>query len=310
MGGNSSQLALDAVGQQRLRQQVTQDVSSDGSPTSSISSTSSSWSACADSTLIIFDWDDTLLCSSALDASRDSRQLRELEQTVGSVLRTAMRLGETMIVTNGCGTWVQESSRAYLPGLVPTLENLAILSARAMYEHLHPNDPVSWKRRAFRRVLRRKRAEGYEGLNLVVLGDQSAEMQAAHISAKVFHGPCLIKTVKFVESPSAEQLLGQLRKVAQELGGLVCAENSSSTGLAKRRLPESHGYLEAWASGWKLSLGKDWANLPAVLKPHFDEEDDDDEVPGPQKEPSVCSLFTCTGALHLPLREEIPILSV
>jgi len=215
------------------------------------------------------------LCSSALDYTpSDSPLLRTLESTVESILRTAMRLGETMIVTNGCNSWVQESSAMYLPALVPTLESLPVMSARHMYEKLYPADPASWKRRAFRKILKKKRASGHGGLNMVVLGDQSAEMQAVHCAAKVLRGPSLIKTVKFVEAPSVEQLLGQLRKVAQELGGLVCAENSSSTDLTKRRLRKTESHLEAWATGWTFSLGRDWAKLPAVLRPRADEEDE------------------------------------
>lgn len=319
MGGTVSQPGLLAV-DERLQSRMQAGPGEQGSsacadsPTSSVCSTCSTWCGGAESTLIIFDWDDTLLCSSALDHSRwDMPELRQLERTVETILRTAMRLGETMIVTNGCGNWVQESSRAFLPGLVPTLESLAVLSARAMYEHAHPDDPASWKRRAFRRILKRKRADGYEGLNLVVLGDQSAEMQAVHSAAKVLRGPSLIKTVKFVEAPSVDQLLGQLRKVAQELGALICAEYSSSTGLAKRRLPEHQSHLEAWASGWTFSLGRDWAQLPSVLQPHAgDEEEEDLSLDlGPEKATPVCGIFGCNMAvLQQPLQEEIQTLSI
>uniref|UniRef100_A0A7S4UXH9 Uncharacterized protein n=1 Tax=Alexandrium monilatum TaxID=311494 RepID=A0A7S4UXH9_9DINO len=281
MGTNASQPAFGSNEQSQLQvgeQKGSKDPETVDSPSSSSSSTSSSWSVASDRTLIIFDWDDTLLCSSALDYTPGNAPiLRQLEITVEAILRTAMRFGETMIVTNGCATWVQESSKAYLPGLVPTLESLAVFSARAMYEQAHPADPLSWKRRCFRKILKQKRASGHCGLNIVVLGDQAAEMHAVHSAVKVFQGPSLVKTVKFVESPSVEQLLGQLRKVAQELGGLVCAEKNSSTDLTKRRLQHGERHLEAWATGWTFSLGKDWGTMFAAmhLSPEEDELDEE-----------------------------------
>jgi len=223
-------------------------------PMSDSSSSRCSSSSSPENTLIIFDWDDTLLCSSALDiAVPDDALMLQLEETVQAILRTAMRFGETMIVTNGCATWVQESSRRFLPGLAPTLHNMTVMSARAEYEHKYPDDPFSWKRCAFRRILKGKRVAG--DLNLIVLGDSPAEMFAAHNATKVLHIPALLKTVKFMEEPSATQLLGQLRRIAQELGKIVYEEASVSKGLAPRSSRQES--LDAWASGWNC---EDWSS--------------------------------------------------
>merc|ERR1719440_2344661 len=50
-------------------------------------------------TVIIFDWDDTLLCSSAINMQDWTvPQLAALELAVESVLKASMNLGETLII--------------------------------------------------------------------------------------------------------------------------------------------------------------------------------------------------------------------
>merc|ERR1719220_1729142 len=125
-------------------------------------------------TVIIFDWDDTLLCTSAINSQQwYPSQLQQLGRTVESILHTAMLLGETLIVTNGTESWVQTSANRFLPELIPTLSRVKVMSARARYEHLHPKDPFMWKRHAFNDILTCRR-QGFHpdagNVNLVVLG--------------------------------------------------------------------------------------------------------------------------------------------
>jgi len=213
------------------------------------------------STVIIFDWDDTLLCSTAINAQQwDLEQLRDLEVAVESVLRTAMSLGETLIVTNGNGTWVQDSSRRFLPALLPTLAQLTVVSARALYESLYPGDPFAWKKAAFKHLLTQERSVSTgKGLNLIALGDQSPEIEAAHTVVKIVGGPSLVKTVKFKEGPSVAELLGQLERAEQELAKIVQEEQSASRSLVRRPLPPHMHHLVSQAPGWRLSTKEESA---------------------------------------------------
>eukprot|EP00444_Apocalathium_aciculiferum_P060701 CAMPEP_0183586408 /NCGR_PEP_ID=MMETSP0371-20130417/157124_1 /TAXON_ID=268820 /ORGANISM="Peridinium aciculiferum, Strain PAER-2" /LENGTH=50 /DNA_ID=CAMNT_0025797481 /DNA_START=44 /DNA_END=193 /DNA_ORIENTATION=+ len=43
-------------------------------------------------------------------------QLLQLQKVVEAVLNFSMTLGETLIVTNGNDTWVEDSCKSYLPG--------------------------------------------------------------------------------------------------------------------------------------------------------------------------------------------------
>jgi len=196
-------------------------------------------------TLIIFDWDDTLLCSSAINMQQWSQlQLDVLCRTVETTLRAAMELGEVMIVTNGVDWWVEDSCRRFLPGLLPLLGRLRVKSARHDYEGIYPGDPFAWKRETFRDILRpRPRAT-----NLVVLGDSFSEIHAAYGALPCMADSSLVKTVKLKEAPSAEELIGQLRRVSQEMSSLV-----GQDGHHHSSLQGGPAQFAGWASGWRLS---------------------------------------------------------
>jgi len=213
-------------------------------------------------TVIIFDWDDTLLCSSAMNWQQcDTGQLQQLEAAIETILTKAMGLGDTFIVTNGNGTWVQESSRMYLPKVRPVLDRLKkIVSARATYEHIFPGDPFAWKKAAFEVLLRDREAEGSSrfssgGVNLLSFGDNQAEIDAAQTATSSLRGTSIIKTVKFKETPSVDEVLGQLRLMTQLLPDLVNAESDQSNALVPRsncRGQPNLAYLTSWATGWRV----------------------------------------------------------
>lgn len=208
-------------------------------------------------TVIIFDWDDTLLCSSAVNLQQcDPAQLQQLETTVEQVVSAAMGLGETSIITNGNGSWVQESSRRFVPKVIPLLNRLkSVVSARAEYEHIWPGDPFTWKKAAFEEMLRARQDDSKlaaAGINLIALGDNLAEIEAAQTATANLRGRSIVKTVKFKELPSVDELLGQLRVVMQMLPELVNAESSQNKALVPRWLPANMAYLTSWASGWRV----------------------------------------------------------
>eukprot|EP00928_Gymnodinium_smaydae_P019943 TRINITY_DN1768_c0_g1_i1.p1 TRINITY_DN1768_c0_g1~~TRINITY_DN1768_c0_g1_i1.p1 ORF type:complete len:266 (-),score=44.91 TRINITY_DN1768_c0_g1_i1:319-1116(-) len=207
----------------------------------------------AEETVIIFDWDDTLLCSSAIAQHRGAPELMEdLERAVKSILKSSMCLGETLIITNGNSSWVQESSRRFLPGIASFIGTVPSISARSRYEESFPGDPFMWKRQAFRDVLS---ARPRCTTNLVVLGDQRPEIEAARFYASQCSGAApLVKTVKFKEVPSVAELLGQLSKASQCLCNIVRDDQSAHRGLT-RRLTSPGLYdddVMTCASSWRM----------------------------------------------------------
>merc|ERR1719471_1804620 len=115
-----------------------------------------------------------------------------------------MSLGETIIVTNGGATWVQDSARRFSAGV-----------------------------------------------NLVAVGDQFPEIDAAWRVAELIGGSSLVKTVKLQEAPSVSELIGQLSRMEQILSRIVEEANSQSYGLVQRDLPPFFGHLTSTAFSWQ-----------------------------------------------------------
>jgi len=205
-------------------------------------------------TIIIFDWDDTLLCSTAINQSTAPLEERKrLEVAAMSALNAAMAIGETVIVTNGNATWVKDSCTKFLPGLLPTIAKVQVVSARAIFESRYPGDPFMWKRAAFKHLLAKERQfAANECLNLVALGDQMPEIEAAHAVTMVMGAPSRAKTVKLREQPSIGEIIGQLRKVEEELPRLA-AEDFSGEFAMVARSPWKAGAPPTAAAGWSLT---------------------------------------------------------
>mmetsp|Transcript_43172 Transcript_43172/g.101479 ORF Transcript_43172/g.101479 Transcript_43172/m.101479 type:complete len:436 (+) Transcript_43172:91-1398(+) len=183
-------------------------------------------------TLLVWDWDDTLMCSSAINSSQVSQhQASQLDLLLEQVLSASLRLGETIIVTNADELWVSTSARQFTPHTSPLLNQIRVVSARRKFEYSFPGDPFAWKREAFREVLANRR-NGLYGLNLVVLGDSPAEMEAAQTSTMGMSN-ALVKTVKFKDIPSVEDLLDQLRIIVQDLPSICSDDKSCSRNLAQ-----------------------------------------------------------------------------
>lgn len=190
---------------------------------------SKAWEPCTtfENTVIIFDWDDTLLCSSALHCCLPN-QFVELEEIVETVLLMAMSLGRTIIVTNAMESWITETTRRFMPRLMPTLERLLIVYARKNWERLWPGDTFAWKREAFRELLH---DELGGNMNLLVIGDSLSEIRAAEALVELLGHSALVKTVKFKALPSPTDLLGELRMIGPELSKLVEEKQSASKEL-------------------------------------------------------------------------------
>lgn len=114
-------------------------------------------------TVFIYDWDDTLLCTSFLNPSGyydenlevpeiAKKHLEKLEKAVEKVLTSSVIHGKTYIVTNAAEGWVQFSSQKYMPLVFEALKNVEVISARSMFEHLFPGDSYEWKIQAFTNI--------------------------------------------------------------------------------------------------------------------------------------------------------------
>lgn len=107
--------------------------------------------------VLVFDWDDTLLCSSWLAQNglrldypevipaSIQKQLEALQTSVVALLRRALTFGKVMIITNAETGWVELSAKRFMPDVLTLLPELDVFSARSNFESLSPDSPSDWK---------------------------------------------------------------------------------------------------------------------------------------------------------------------
>jgi hypothetical protein len=192
-------------------------------------------------TVIIFDWDDTLLCTSWLNAAKEhgmeltktvQQHLRGIERTVIQLLDLAQKLGHVFIITNAMQGWVEYSAAQWLPGLLPELVRLPVISARTRFESKYPTDVSRWKVSAFFEV--KKLLPEDIVTNLLSVGDAQYEMDAVHAIGKEFDA-AIVKTVKFRENPTPEELLKQLELVTKQFQRIVENGRNLKIGLERKQ---------------------------------------------------------------------------
>jgi hypothetical protein len=170
---------------------------------------------------IFWDWDDTLLCSSFLSCEGyklDSdmsgahsilAQLKDLEASVIRVLETSLTKGEVHVVTNAENGWVQLSAQKFMPGVLPLLDKIKVVSARSSYEYMFPNSPLKWKYCAFQERLGEVLKRVEEDTHIISFGDSHVEREAIRAVTRDSKNT-KTKSIKFAERPTIEQLQRQV----------------------------------------------------------------------------------------------------
>lgn len=190
-------------------------------------------------TILIFDWDDTILPSTWIQQQglrlddqswpnrEQRRQLRVLARRGAQTLRAAKALGGVVLVTNAERGWIELSCRKFLPTLWPSLESLKILSARSVYEKPGVTSPSEWKTLAFAQEIKRY----YKDLpidrrkNIMSFGDSAHERRALFQVVKHISN-CCTKSFKLEAAPNVQQLQKQLELIRACLVHFVCHDGN------------------------------------------------------------------------------------
>jgi hypothetical protein len=168
--------------------------------------------------IIFFDWDDTLMCTSYLTPSglfsedinipeKDKEKIRNLDSLVRSILLKSIEKGIVYIITNAAPGWVEYSANRFYPNASKCLKQVNIISARGLYEKTYPGDTRLWKLKTFQEVMKDINKDLIT--NLLCFGDSIIEIDAVHNLAEQF-SHVYIKTVKFKENPTPNELHKQL----------------------------------------------------------------------------------------------------
>lgn len=222
-------------------------------------------------TVVFFDYDDTLLPSShlstngySLDSTKEfSREmegeLRALESLVIKILEASLQLSEVYIVTNAETGWVQLSAKKFMPGLLPVLGKMTVISARSTYERMHPDNPLKWKYCAFQDAL----GSAYGSMdtvnrkNILSFGDSHVEREAVRAVTRGYDN-VRMKSVKFQERPTMEQLRRQLLLVDRTFNYLCSHDGDLDLQLTVFPVdePEREGASSSSGPAYDLDDGK------------------------------------------------------
>lgn len=189
-------------------------------------------------TVILFDWDDTLLCTSWLNDERhqnltkdDEEYLRKVALRAKDMLEKAIASGNTYIITNAKTGWVEYSAARWVPELLPTLRRVRVISARDKYEQFYPTEIGQWKVQAFLEVQRQ--LEYTPIANLIALGDAEFEMEAAQIMGSQYQ-EAFVKTVKFRPQPSCAEHLMEMQLVADKFDQILSSARNLKVSLERK----------------------------------------------------------------------------
>jgi len=193
--------------------------------------------------LIIFDWDDTLLPTSFLTpggvfneditlSESEQDKMLKLEQSVLTLLNETVEKGNVYIITNAGKGWVEYSAKRFYPSIVDVLSKIKIISARGEYEKIYPGNSRQWKIQAFLNLL--NYVDVKLVTNIICIGDSLFEMEAGRILASKFT-EAFIKTIKFREAPKLDELIKQLKLVCIQFGAIYSSIKNLTIRVEKKK---------------------------------------------------------------------------
>eukprot|EP00930_Biecheleria_cincta_P016024 TRINITY_DN13167_c0_g2_i1.p1 TRINITY_DN13167_c0_g2~~TRINITY_DN13167_c0_g2_i1.p1 ORF type:complete len:251 (-),score=55.40 TRINITY_DN13167_c0_g2_i1:208-864(-) len=193
------------------------------------------------SALVIFDWDDTLLCTSYLNALEDDdlapgelQHLRGIEEHAVHLLKTSLAYAHTVIVTNADAHWVRDSASKWIPALTPILEHVQVISTRSVDGPRFVGEVETWKKQAFSELMLNLDADLFG--NVIAFGDRDWDIEAATSSVADHWPHALVKTVKLKELPTPAELEKQLGALAVKLEPLIGMNKDLTINLVKPKV--------------------------------------------------------------------------
>ena len=194
--------------------------------------------------IFIFDWDDTLMCTSFVAPcgvlniedmkQNDKLNMKNLDQLVSALLIKSMEKGEVFIITNAAYGWVEFSSKKLYPLTYNILKRIKIISARGMCEKKYPGDYRQWKTQAFIETMKESNINLLKTTNIISFGDSIIELEASHKLKDIF-ADGYIKTIKFKENPQPAELIKELKIINNQFDIILSNNRNLSIKVEKKK---------------------------------------------------------------------------
>ena len=194
--------------------------------------------------IFIFDWDDTLMCTSYVAPTgvlnfddmkqNDKNTMKNLDQLVSNLLSKSLEKGLVFIITNAAYGWVEFSAKKLYPSSYELLKKIKIVSARSMCEKKYPGDYRQWKTKAFIDTIQKSNINFLKTANIISFGDSIIELEASHKLKEIF-ADGYIKTIKFKENPQPLELIKELKIILQQFDVILSNVRNLSIKVAKKK---------------------------------------------------------------------------
>jgi hypothetical protein len=212
------------------------------------------------STLIIYDWDDTLFPTTIVVRNKLgqlSMQLEHLSHVINKVdkiklelialdkqiyklLEKSMRMGYTVIITNASRSWIKETSSKYYPATYSLMMkyNIPVISAREFSSNNDIKDSNEWKNVTFKYFLTTFMSKNNKISNILSFGDSLFEKKALekyghHINSNNQNNKVHIKTIKYINTPNVLNLLKENMLIYNNLEHIVNKNGNSDIYLER-----------------------------------------------------------------------------
>lgn len=189
-------------------------------------------------TIFIFDWDDTLYCTTYLTPHiinkfkdlkpTDKKNLDHLDSVVYNLLSKCYALGQVYIITNASGGWVEYSSKKTYKKSLEIINKISIISSRSNNEKTYPGIAKLWKTNSFINTLSNSNLD--QVVNLISIGDSNIELEASKALANTFRA-CVSKIIKFKESPNVVELIVQLEYINSQIYSIYSSPKNIIIGV-------------------------------------------------------------------------------
>ena len=159
-----------------------------------------------DNTLFIFNWDDTLLCTSYLQKNKnlteeEKEQMKKCENEIYELINNTLIKGKIFLITNLDMANIETSIIKYYPSLHSRLNEVEIISTN---RNLDNNS--NWKISAF--VENQKNVNNDNIKNIICFTDSYVQDNIVKILRKIYP-LAIIKVIKFNECPDPYELRKQ-----------------------------------------------------------------------------------------------------
>ena len=173
-------------------------------------------------TVFIFDWDDTLMCTSFILSKEqvlseeDKNIIYNLGKIVNIFLKECIKYGKIIIMTNSTEKWMKQTAEKYLKIKNNLISKITIISTRDIFAK-KGIETKKWKELALENILYRY---GDKMENIICGSDSENDIEVfKNISKK--YNKINISTIKFKTKPSPLIMIKQIEYLNKTINEII-----------------------------------------------------------------------------------------